>query len=74
MMQAKDIATADVLAVIDRLCAKPLGSGAALLGDIQDAMPDVPPRVVLAKLRGMVKRGLLTGCDCGCRGDFRRAS
>ena len=29
-----------------------------------------PPKVVLAKLRSMVKRGLIEGCTCGCRGDF----
>ena len=33
--------------------------------------PDVPPKVVLAKLRGMLRRRLIDGCGCGCRGDFR---
>lgn len=40
------------------------------LWDVQDALPDVPPKVVLAKLRSMIKRKLLNGCTCGCRGDF----
>lgn len=30
-----------------------------------------PPKVVMAKLRSMIRRGLMDGCACGCRGDFR---
>lgn len=29
-----------------------------------------PPKVVQAKCRSLIKRGLITGCACGCRGDF----
>ena len=29
-----------------------------------------PEAVVLAKMRKLVKRGLVDGCGCGCRGDF----
>lgn len=32
--------------------------------------PNVPEKVLLAKLRAMVKRKILDGCTCGCRGDF----
>ncbi len=32
----------------------------------------VPPKVVLAKARRLVRRGLLDGCTCGCRGSFER--
>ena len=31
---------------------------------------EYPERVLLAKLRRLVRRGLLDGCPCGCRGDF----
>lgn len=34
--------------------------------------PNMPPKVVLAKARKLIRRGLLDGCDCGCRGDFTR--
>lgn len=30
----------------------------------------VPYKVVEAKARRLIRRGLLTGCTCGCRGDF----
>ena len=29
-----------------------------------------PPKVVLSKCAALLKRGLLDGCDCGCRGDW----
>jgi len=35
------------------------------------AMPaGAPPKLVLAKMRMLEKRGLIEGCTCGCRGDF----
>lgn len=37
---------------------------------IPDAVPGFPPKVLLAKLSQMKKRGLLNGCPCGCRGDW----
>ncbi len=33
--------------------------------------PGTPRKVVLAKMRSMIRRGLIDGCACGCRGDFR---
>lgn len=32
--------------------------------------PDMPWKVVLAKARSLIRRGLIDGCSCGCRGDF----
>lgn len=38
---------------------------------ILDAMPaDTPEKLVLAKMRRLIERGLVDGCPCGCRGDF----
>jgi hypothetical protein len=45
-------------------------SGATLF-QIEVALPQFPPRVILAKCRRMIARGRLRGCPCGCRGDFR---
>lgn len=33
-----------------------------------------PPKVVLAKARALIKRGVIAGCGCGCRGDLREKS
>ena len=39
--------------------------------DVGQAMPPGTPRkLVLAKMRSLIKRKLVDGCDCGCRGDF----
>ena len=29
-----------------------------------------PDKVVLAKARTLIRRGVIRGCWCGCRGDF----
>lgn len=39
--------------------------------DVHLAMPEgTPDKLVLAKMRMLMRRGLVSGCDCGCRGDF----
>lgn len=34
----------------------------------------IPEKVVLAKAKRLVQRGLISGCGCGCRGDFTRVT
>jgi len=47
------------------------GLDAAFDRSVRVAMPiDTPDRLVLAKMRMLMRRGLVQGCDCGCRGDF----
>jgi hypothetical protein len=48
---------------------------AALAGQPQTdrgpaSVPGVPYRVVLAKARRLIARGMVVGCWCGCDGDF----
>jgi hypothetical protein len=39
--------------------------------DVGLAMPaNTPEKLKLAKMRMMIRRGAVDGCDCGCRGDF----
>jgi hypothetical protein len=38
---------------------------------LQDAVPGVPEKVLLAKMRSLVRRELVEGCGCGCRGDWK---
>ncbi len=41
------------------------------MNDVYYAMPkDTPPKVALAKMKALHKRGFVGGCTCGCRGDF----
>ncbi len=38
---------------------------------VANAMPPgTPEKLQLAKMRQMIRRGIVTGCPCGCRGDF----
>lgn len=35
------------------------------------AMPEgTPPKLAWVKMNSLIKRGIVTGCDCGCRGDY----
>jgi hypothetical protein len=39
--------------------------------DVSVAMPlDTPRKLVLSKMQMLIRRGLVDGCGCGCRGDF----
>ena len=41
------------------------------LSSIVTAFPaGTPPEVIRAKMRSLIKRGLVDGCACGCRGDY----
>lgn len=38
---------------------------------VVNAMPvGTNAKLALAKMRTLIRRGLVTGCPCGCRGDF----
>lgn len=70
-MQCKDIPDAPIL----RFLAKNPGVWHNwFFGDDRDVRlampPNVPEKLVLAKMRTLIRRGLVDGCDCGCRGDF----
>jgi hypothetical protein len=39
--------------------------------DVERELSSFPPKVILAKIRKMIKQGKLSGCACGCRGDFK---
>jgi hypothetical protein len=38
---------------------------------VKNVLPkNIPDKVILAKMKSLIKRGLVSGCDCGCRGDY----
>lgn len=70
-MQCKDVPDAPIL----RFLAQRPGVWHSWLShsekDVDRAMPkDTPPKLVLAKMRTLMRRKLVDGCGCGCRGDF----
>jgi hypothetical protein len=72
-MQAKDIADEPILRFLASLGQQ---TGTWYFGIDADnsiervCAPGTPPKVALAKMRSMIKRGLVDGCVCGCRGGF----
>lgn len=42
------------------------------VGATANEYPNMPEKVVLAKARRLIRRGLVDGCFCGCRGDLKR--
>lgn len=69
-VKAADIDEADLLR---HLAESPLAVGPerwCMIWDIAAALRWYPERVVTAKLRRLRDRGLVDGCDCGCRGDW----
>jgi hypothetical protein len=76
-MQAKDVSDVAVLRVIGELMAESYRRRPApdeylwtMRWDIEARFPDVPEKVMQAKYTALVRRKLIDGCDCGCRGDF----
>lgn len=76
-IQAKHIPDRGALAEIRRLRATPWPGGQTndthdrwVMIDELQAAPAFPAKVVRAKLAALIRRGLITGCTCGCRGDF----
>ena len=69
-MKAADI---DAPMLLGRIAALGLIRGAprwVQRWDLEPLYPDVPPKVLLAKLRRLYRAKLLDGCPCGCRGDW----
>jgi hypothetical protein len=70
-MKAADVSDAVFLAYVDEHAA----AHPEMMGAIYWVMAEelkLPAKIVLAKARSLIKRGLIEGCCCGCRGDFRR--
>lgn len=69
-MKASDINDQDILAAVDH--AATVKGSWATTWDVEAILDDFPEKVVLAKLKKLVKRGLINGCGrpgCNCRGE-----
>jgi len=65
-MKCCDLPDLDVLTAI-AATARPLG---ATFTEVAEALHPFPVKLVRAKLSKLLRRGLISGCCCGCRGDF----
>ena len=74
-MQAKDIPEIPILEFLQaRKWSHPVRPGCMFKGfdnSVFNAMPDgTPEKVGRAKMDALIRRELVSGCTCGCRGDF----
>jgi len=70
-MQCKDIPTLPILKFVNSHggigCSWFFGDER----DVRNAMPDgIDKKLVHAKMRKLISKGFISGCNCGCRGDF----
>jgi hypothetical protein len=70
-LQAKHIKDRDFIRLTLEAERRTAGLGASWTRPEDYATLMMPEKVVLAKARALLKRGLIAGCGCGCRGDFR---
>lgn len=66
-MKAADIPTEEVLFAVGYVQTFRTW---ATIWDLEGIMPGWPEKVLRAKANKMIRRGLLRGCTCGCRGDY----
>ena len=78
-MKAADIPTVEVLLRIDAWDRNPdwnIGASVWMINgwdrvaDIEQRIETWPEKILRAKLSKMLRKGLVNGCCCGCRGDF----
>lgn len=73
-IQSKDIPNEPILTFLKSLEGKEYSS-ATLFKGFSNSLSQVFPdnsneKMILAKMKKLVKAGLVDGCTCGCRGDF----
>jgi hypothetical protein len=69
-MQCKDIPDQPILEMLAKNPTKAHGWGALPLNLKLPMPPGTPPKLALAKMRMMIRRGVVKGCPCGCSSDF----
>lgn len=69
-MKTSDISDEVMMAAVRAVRGQHGAAGWSSLWDVQKQLADIHPKLVLSKLKSMIRRKLLTGCACGCRGDF----
>lgn len=62
--KAADISTKDLLHYLTQQ------NGLTLNIHLSEIYPDMPLKVVIAKMRKLINKGWVDGCACGCRGDY----
>ena len=70
-MQCKDIPDRPILELLEKSIGEWHNWCFGNDLDVRRVMPkNTPDKLALAKMRQMMRRGVVDGCSCGCRGDF----
>ena len=69
-MKAADISDDALLAAIRATRGRNGVPKWATIWDVQDELAPFHKKVVRAKVASAIRRGLIKGCTCGCRGDL----
>ena len=77
-MKCSDIPDRPILLFLSGVKQRPDGSrpwsthndGAGMPSVFGGFPPNTPDKLILAKMRQMLRRGVVDGCGCGCRGDW----
>jgi hypothetical protein len=69
-IQAKDIPDEAFMAAVEK-CGRDNPAQWAMRWDVTAEL-GVPWKVAIAKFKRLEAKGLLSGCSCGCRGDWHR--
>lgn len=71
-VKTKDIDALPVLRFLAKYQGRWATHGAGYgMPTVADAMPpETPYKLQLSKMRSLLRRGLVGGCGCGCRGDW----
>lgn len=66
-MKAADVPENPIFVAIENRRLRNLGAN---FTEVMAMVPDFPEKVVRAKLKSLIRRKVIDGCDCGCRGDY----
>lgn len=76
-MQCKDIPEQPILKFLHSLngrwaCWYSSDDGTPFENSVANAFPPgTPAKLIVAKMGMMIRKGVVDGCSCGCRGDYR---
>jgi hypothetical protein len=72
-MKASDISDAEALGAVRAVRGRYGVPEWAVAQDVYDHLAQYPWKVVRAKVASLIRRGIMGGCTCGCRGDYEIA-
>lgn len=76
-LQCKDIPELPILQLLAKLEGKwaTWYEDIGIMPSVRPAFPpDIPEKLIRAKMNSLIRTGFVDGCTCGCRGDYEITS